>query len=141
MKRALLATVFLFSCATTHSSSEADVRAAMSGFMSALNAVDLDAMSSYFADNITAFVPATRADRADGKAAVVEIFRSFVTQQKTPTHLVPEDLRVDVVGDAAIVTFQIRNPAVTSRRTFIWRRYGDRWLIAHFHASNFRPPA
>jgi ketosteroid isomerase-like protein len=136
VKRALLLLLFV-GCATSR---PADVRVAMNGFMSALNAVDLEAMSAYFADDITAFVPSARADRVDGKAAVVEIFRNFVAQQRTPTHLVPEDLRIDMAGDAAIVTFNIRNPNVTSRRTFIWRRYGDRWLIAHFHASNFRAP-
>lgn len=111
----------------------------MNGFMTALNALNLDGMSAYFADDMTAFVPVAKADRVDGKAAVVEIFRNYVAAQKTPTQLVPEDLRVDLMGEAAVVSFNIRNPNVTSRRTFIWRRYGNRWLIAHFHASNFRP--
>jgi len=135
MKRAVVACLLFVACAST----APNVRTSMNGFMTALNALDLEAMSAYFADDVTAFVPAARAERVEGKAALVEIFRGYVAQQKTPTHLTPEDLRVDVARDVAVVTFQIRNPAVTSRRTFVWRRYGNRWLIAHFHASNFRP--
>ncbi|HWW62536.1 MAG TPA: nuclear transport factor 2 family protein [Thermoanaerobaculia bacterium] len=124
---------------SVRSRDDAEVRAAMQGFMDALNALDADRIASYFADNITAFFPTAQGDRVNGKAAVVEIFRTYVAATSKPTNLVPEDLQVTMSGDLALVTFNIRNPAVTSRRTFVFRRSGGRWLITHLHASNFRP--
>jgi len=42
-------------------------------------------------------------------------------------------------GDVAIVTAHLVRPSTapgTSRRTFVLRKTGDRWLIVHLHASN-----
>jgi len=46
-------------------------------------------------------------------------------------------VRVEIAGDAALVTFQLRGP-VLSRRTFVLRRRGGTWRIIHLHASNVR---
>jgi hypothetical protein len=43
-----------------------------------------------------------------------------------------------MIGEAALVTFQTTNPNMTSRRTFVLRRHGGRWLIVHLHGSNIR---
>jgi ketosteroid isomerase-like protein len=135
------------SCSTagpplSNSADEAGVRAAMSGFMDALNALDANAMSSFFAEDITAFVPVAQDDRVQGRDAVTRIFRNFVARTKPATarlHLVPEDLEIQVSGNLGIVTFNIRDkaPDVTRRRTFVFVRSGNRWLIRHFHASDF----
>ena len=124
----------------------ADVRAAMSGFMDALNALDTERMSSCFADDVTAFVPSAKAEYVDGKPALTAVFRGFVEHVKATLpalHLVPEDERVEVSGDLAVVTFQIREqvPKITRRRTFVFRRTNGHWLISHFHASDLVPPA
>jgi hypothetical protein len=47
-------------------------------------------------------------------------------------------LRVQTLGDVALITFQTTNPNVTSRRTFVLRRDGGRWRIVHLHGSNIR---
>ncbi|HYU24898.1 MAG TPA: hypothetical protein VEO74_06830 [Thermoanaerobaculia bacterium] len=39
------------------------------------------------------------------------------------------------------MTFEIRNPHVTSRRTVILEQRGGRWLIVHLHGSNIRSPS
>lgn len=125
---------------STRTTDDAPVRAAMSGFMEALNSLDADRMATYFADDITAFVPLALGERVDGKAAVVEIFRRYSeTTRKTTarTNIVPEDLRVERNGDIAIVTFNVRSPDQVLRRTFVFRRGPRGWLITHFHASNF----
>ena len=125
-------------------SNAASVREAMNGFMEALNALDVDRMSTFFADDITAFVPTARAERVNGKPAVVEIFRQFVETTRKSTsrlELVPEDLEVDADDKTGLVTFNVRNAGSVLRRTFVFRRQGGRWLIVHFHASNFKPPA
>lgn len=137
----LLLTLLPLACASVRMADDAPVRAAMSGFMEALNSLDADRMATYFADDITAFVPLAQGERVDGKAAVVEIFRKYSeTTRKTTarTNIVPEDLRVDRDGDTAIVTFNVRSPDSVLRRTFVFRHGGREWLITHFHASNFR---
>jgi len=117
----------------------------MAGFMSALNDLDAERMASFFAEHMTAFVPLAQADRVEGRAAVTQIFRNFVARTKPVTprlNLVPEDLDVHVSGDLGVVTFNIREkaPDITRRRTVVFTRSGGRWLISHFHASDFVSP-
>ena len=124
---------------------EPEVRAAMAGFMDALNALDTDRMSSYFTEDVSAFVPVAKAEYVDGRPAVTAVFKAFVDRVKptvTALHLVPEDERVETSGDLAVVTFQIREqaPRITRRRTFVFRRTNGKWLISHFHASDLVPP-
>lgn len=126
-------------------SPEAAVREAMSAFMAALNALDADRMAAFFAPDVTAFVPVAQAERVEGKEAVDRIFHAFVERTRATASrlsLVPEDLKVEVSGSLAVVTFNIRDASagVVRRRTFIWRLMGDRWLISHFHASDLAPP-
>jgi ketosteroid isomerase-like protein len=115
----------------------------MDGFVGALNALDIDRINACFTDDVTAFVPTVQADRVSGKAAVAKIFRDYVdAAKKTAAHtsIVPEDTLVDVSGDIAVVTFNVRNPASVARRTFVFRRESGAWRISHFHASNLRVP-
>jgi uncharacterized protein (TIGR02246 family) len=147
MRRFMLILVFLAAaCATTTPVSrpgeEAAVRAAMNGFMDALNALDAERMSAYFADDITGFVPLAQADRVEGREAMTRIFRNFVARTKPMTprlNIIPEDMEVLVSGDLGVVSFNVRekSPDVTRRRTFVFVRHGDRWLIRHAHATDF----
>jgi ketosteroid isomerase-like protein len=117
----------------------AGVRAAMDGFLEALNGLDLERIGATFADDVTAFVPSAQAQRVTGKAAVVEIFRAFVvkTRETTPRlSIVPEDVVVEAAPSLGVVSFQVRGSARTNRRTFVFRRTAGRWLISHFHASD-----
>jgi ketosteroid isomerase-like protein len=119
--------------------------AAMNGFMNALNALDVDAMSRFFADDVTAFVPSAQADRVEGKEALVAIFRAFVarTLPVTPRlNIVPEDMEVVEQGGLALVTFNVRDKGagVTRRRTFVWTHAPGGWRIRHMHASDLAPP-
>ncbi len=118
----------------------------MSGFMDALNALDAERMSRFFAEDITAFVPVAQGDRVEGREAVTRIFRNYVerTRPTTPRlNLIPEDVEVIVSGDLGMVSFNIREPAtrMTRRRTFVFTRSGGAWLIRHFHASDFTSPS
>jgi len=137
MKRALIA-LLLAGCATLPVNDEAGVRAAMANFMDALNKLDGPRISACFAEDATAFVPVAQPQRANGRAAIDAIFRTYIDLQKgQTTNLVPENMTVQTSGDFALVTFQIVRPS-TARRTFVFRRIGGRWLITHLHASNFR---
>jgi hypothetical protein len=48
--------------------------------------------------------------------------------------LQPRDLRVQIIGNAAVVTFELDGGFV-NRRTLVLRKAGEAWKIAHLHAS------
>jgi uncharacterized protein (TIGR02246 family) len=123
---------------------EAAVRAALSRYLDALNALDAERMAACFTEDATAFVPSAHAERVEGRAALLAVFRAFVartraTAQRQP--VVAQDLRVDVSGDLALATFEVRGRASLNRRSFVLRRSSGGWLISHFHASDFPPAA
>jgi ketosteroid isomerase-like protein len=123
------------------SADEIQVRAAMASFLDALNALDVARMDAAFTNDITAFVPTAQADEAVGRPAVTAIFRAFADRLRPTTprlNIVAEDERVEMSPTLAVVTFQVHehNPDVTRRRTAVFRRVGDRWLISHMHASD-----
>lgn len=133
-----LSLLLLFGCATTRTTDEAGVRAAMASFMDALNNLDVERISAAFAEDATAFVPVAQPQRANGRAEIDAIFRGYIAGTKgQKTNLVPQDMRIETGGDFAVVTFQIPGGS-TARRTFVFRRIAGRWLITHLHASNFR---
>jgi ketosteroid isomerase-like protein len=127
------------------SSEDTAVRYALAGFMDALNSLDADRMATFFADEITAFVPVAQADRVTGKAAVTKIFRDFVVRTRATVaelNLVPEDVEVETSRDLAVATFQVHDATdnVVRRRTFVFKRIRGKWLIRHFHASDLALP-
>src|SRR6185295_2502163 len=139
----LLGACFAFGCASAPRRGADSVRATLDGFLSALNALDADRIASYFADDITAFVPTAQASRLDGKGALAEVFRAYCekTRRTTPrTNIVPENLTVEQTGSVGIVTFEFSSPASIARRTFVFRKRNGSWPISHFHASNFGLP-
>jgi len=99
---------------------------------------DAAAATNLFADDATAFFPVDNAPfRADGKAAIGAVFARLLTPGSgAPPQ--PDTLHLQRAGDAVIVTFEIRNPHVTSRRTVVLEQRGGRWLIVHLHGSNIR---
>ena len=118
---------------------EAAVRAAMLDFLDALNALDADRLARAFADDVSVFVPTAQPGRQSGKAAVMEIFRQYIddTRKTTArTSIVAQDLRVEAGQEIGIASFEVRGAASMARRTFVFRRRGEAWLITHFHASN-----
>ena len=127
------------------SADSAGVSRAMMSFLDALNTLDLAGMTSFFADDVTAFVPSAQAGEVSGKAAVTEIFRVFVeTSRKVANRkpAAPMGLSVQASGDLGFASFSVSTATgVVRRRTFIWKRTGSGWRIAHFHASDVSRPA
>jgi ketosteroid isomerase-like protein len=110
----------------------------MANFMDALNKLDAARISAAFAEDATAFFPVAQPQRAQGRAEIDAVFRRYVDGQNgKTTNIVPQDMTVQASGDLALVTFQVPGGS-TARRTFVFKRVGGRWLIAHMHASNFR---
>jgi ketosteroid isomerase-like protein len=85
------------------------------------------------------------AGRFDGKEAIKTHFeqvfaaiRRTSTRSTPPFHrLIPEDLRVQLLGDSsAVVTFRLSNADRIARRTLVLEKLGNAWFIVHVHASN-----
>ena len=130
--------LLLISCATAHNPAPTQT---IDAFITALDNGDPN-IASLFTEDATVFFPMNdRALRANGREEIAAAFGSLFAlpgYQKGRGMPKPEALRVQLIGDAALVTFQTTNPNVTSRRSFVLRREGGRWLIVHLHGSNIR---
>ena len=122
MKRASLLAILVFSaCVTTADTPERVTRA----LVDAIARGDAAAATNVFADDATAFFPIDDTPlRADGKASIGAVFARLLKPGNAK--LTPEDLHVQQRGNAAVVTFQMRNPHVISRRTVVLERRGGR---------------
>ena len=106
--------------------------------------LDFEPFRAHFADDACAFFPGPRVERACGREEIEATFRKvFEAERQAGTsgppylHLDPEDLRIQLLGpDVAVATFHLRNAERVARRTFVFVRRGDRWLIVNLHASN-----
>ena len=129
---------FVLSCASTPRSSPTET---IDAFLAALDLGDAQ-IATLFTDDATVFFPMNdRPLRANGREEIASAFAALFAMpgyQKGRGMPRPEELRVQRVGEAALVTFQTTNPNVTSRRTFVLRAEGGRWRIAHLHGSNIR---
>jgi uncharacterized protein (TIGR02246 family) len=138
-KRILSATLMLFiSCATARDTSPTQT---IDAFLAALDQGDAS-VAELFTDDASVFFPMNdRPLRANGREEIVSAFTALFAMpgyQKGRGMPKPEELRVQMLGGTALVTFQTTNPNVTSRRTFVLRRDGGRWRIVHLHGSNIR---
>jgi uncharacterized protein (TIGR02246 family) len=144
----VIAMTTLAASASTQNLAQRDrqVRQATDQFLRAFEDLDMQRFIEYLAEDANVFFPVPEPpSRFDGKQAIQRHFEQVFaairqsSASSTPPfhHLVPEHLQVQLVGDtAAVVTFQMTNPARVARRTLVLEKRGDRWLIAHLHASN-----
>ncbi len=117
-----------------------DIQETLEQFLGAFNRLQLDEIVDCFTEDATAFFPvAHHHPRVEGREAIRETFSMVLERIKasgaTEIRFDPEDIRLKAFGDAAIVTFHIRDEDL-SRRTLLLRRDGDDWGIEHLHASN-----
>ena len=126
---------------TSHAEQPA-VRAFLAEFISAFDNLEWDKFRNSFTDDATVFYPRGAANRADGRAQYEAHFRLVFEQIRAGRtsgpymDLQPRDLRVEIIGNAAIVTFQLDDrPGFVNRRTLVLRKAEGVWKIAHLHAS------
>jgi len=114
-------------------------------FLRAFEDLDLVAMEGCFDDDATMFFPAPDTpDLVVGRPAILDRFAAVADEIRSeassgpPYHrLEPDGLTVQTTGpDSAVVTFELRRPDRTGRRTFVVRRSGTTCRVAHLHASN-----
>jgi ketosteroid isomerase-like protein len=112
-------------------------------FIDAFINLDWNRFRSFFAADATVFFPpsAKYSRRANGKAEIESLFMSVFErahkQRSGPPYLSirPKELKIQMLGDVAIVTFHMEDPDSFGRRTIVFQRHGEQWLIVHLHAS------
>jgi ketosteroid isomerase-like protein len=126
---------------------EAEVRQAAASFVEAFNNLDWIEFAASFDAQATIFHPGAESmRRLEGRDALVAsfqaIFADVPNERPGPPYLNirPRDLMVQMLGDAAVVTFHLETGPTLNRRTVVFVRRGDRWLIAHLHASALTEP-
>lgn len=115
----------------------------MNEFITAFSNLQWDKFTTFFADDATAFFPpsANVANRADNKVEIENIFQKVFehtrSNKSSPPYLIiaPRNLKVQMLNNVAIVTFELNDPGMFGRRTIVLEKIKDDWLIKHLHAS------
>jgi len=112
-------------------------------FLEAFDNLDWDKFRRAIAVDATMFMPFPHmARRLNGKDEILSAFRAFFDEVRQKADgppylkLQPADMKVQLIDNVAIVTFHLTSDATLSRRTIVFHRRNDRWLVAHWHASN-----
>lgn len=120
-----------------------DIRETLDAFLRAVESMQLDRIAPFFEEDAQMFSPlGAYPARLDGRAAILAQFKAIVEamrQMPSPLKIDPQQLVVREFGDLALVTFHLNLPGPLHRRSFILRRTGGRWHIAHIHASAATP--
>jgi ketosteroid isomerase-like protein len=112
-------------------------------FIEAFTNLNWHKFTDCFANDATAFFPpsAKFPSRANNKIEIENIFKNvFENARKlksAPPYMViqPKDLKIQMIGTVAIVTFVLNDPDLFGRRTIILKKNNGNWLIIHLHAS------
>jgi ketosteroid isomerase-like protein len=118
----------------------ADPRQTLQAFTRTVETLELEKIAEYFEEDAQMFSPlGAFPARLDGRAAIMNQFKAIVeTARNMPAPLKIEalDLNVREFGDLALLTFHLKLQGPLHRRSFLMRRTGGRWRIAHIHASS-----
>lgn len=100
---------------------------------------DVAGFSPFFAEDATVFFPGRPTGRVQGQAeiarAFVDLFGPPISPPGSARVIQPQELLIQRFDGFAIVTFHLGSDASRGRRTFVLRRLGSEWKIAHLHAS------
>ena len=124
-------------------SDSAAVQKTVEQFLEAFANLDWERFRSFFAVEATVFFPpsAQSSHRANGRLEIETVFRSVfdhARKQKSSApylNIQPKEMKIQMLGDVAIVTFQLDDPDSFGRRTIVFQRQVKEWFIAHLHAS------
>ncbi len=148
MKNAgILLLIFCGIAAAAQATPEQQVRAEFDRCLAAFTGGDANTFTACFADDITLFNPeipqAPSPHRMDGREAVAAYFHGLIEDarkhaDKPPyIRVEPRNVAVQMLGDAALVTFEFdREGGSFGRRSFVFALRDGHWLIVHIHASN-----
>ncbi len=123
-----------------------EVLRAAESFVEVFNNLDWERFRASFADDATVFFPADLPGRVSGRVAIETRFKPMFGEDRkrggSPPYLdiEPKDMTIQMAGDVAIVTFHLPRKGYVGRRSLVWQKRGDRWLIVHLHASGIELP-
>lgn len=125
---------------------EAEVRDTLDRFLRAVESLDIEHIALFFEDDAQMFSPMPAYPRRlDGRAAIIDQFKTILQLIRQAPQTIKLDIAdlvaCDLGGGAALLTFHLSQPGPVHRRTFVMRRGGGGWRIAHIHASVESPPA
>jgi ketosteroid isomerase-like protein len=131
-----------FAQAKSGKASESEVRKTFSDFIQAFDNLDWERFRASFADDATVFYPRQFAHRADGHSEFERTFQQVFEQIRAGRikgpymDLQPRDLKIQIAGDVAIVTFHLDDrPGFLNRRTIVMQKGMRGWKIIPLHAS------
>lgn len=57
--------------------------------------------------------------------------------KSSPPYIIiePRDIKIQMAGSVAIVSFTLNDPGMLGRRTIVLKKEKEQWLIIHLHAS------
>ena len=112
-------------------------------FVTAFNNFDWTTFRASFTDDATIFYPFwNQASRIEGRSEMdtvwLQIFPEFVDTKNTrKLQISPNDIKIQLYGQTAIVTFHLGDGINRlSRRTIVMIKEEENWKIAHLHASS-----
>jgi ketosteroid isomerase-like protein len=130
------------SAAFTAETDRAAVERAIAAFVAAFNELDADRFRDSFAADATWIAPmADFPERATGRDAVLATFADVFARGRaarpSPPYLNinPHDVAIQLLTDAAVVSFRLEGGMFGGRRTLVLRKDPDGWKIIHGHAS------
>jgi ketosteroid isomerase-like protein len=144
---ALVVLCLICSAIAAQDNSRQNVERTFKRFITAFNNLDWDTFRGALADDVTLFNPdipeAPNLERLDGRHRVEESFKAVFGASRRQSsgppylHIVPKNVRIQMLGKSAIVTFEFdRDGNSFGRRTLVFHRELRGWKIVHIHASN-----
>lgn len=130
---------------------EQEILSVLTAFVRAFENGDLEQMETYFAEDALTFPRAIMSNDANTPInsseyrrvigidpQMQQLISRFSESGLEPPYmkLNPVDLEVQMLSDAAVVSFHLEDGASLSRRTFVLARQEGEWRIVHLHASN-----
>ena len=138
----LVSAISIVSYAEPPDSAEAEIRKTLADFIQAFDNLDWDRFRASFADDATVFYPREFPNRANGRREYERTFQKVFDRIRAGRNqgpymdIQPRDLRLQIVGNIAIVTFHLDDrPAFLNRRTIVLQKRPSGWKIIHLHAS------
>jgi hypothetical protein len=112
-------------------------------FINVFKNLEWNKFIQFFDTSVTAFFPpsAKISTRANNKNEVgnifMKVFENAKKNKSIPPYLDinPKDLKIQLIDSTAIVTFHLEDPDLFGRRTIIFHKAHNKWLIVHLHAS------
>ena len=113
-------------------------------FLDAFENGDWERFRNCFAEDATVFfLPSAHFPRrAEGRAEIEAVFpRVFAAARQKESvapylTIEPKDIRLHQLHRAGVVTFHLEDPDAFGRRTIVFEKREETWLIVHLHASN-----